>query len=704
MQAPADALAEALPLVAANLYHKAEPLLKQAASDPQIRHWALLGHGKAEEGEKKYDKAAVYYRQISKTSAASIDANLALFRLSLVSSNIRDTESQALLGKNSLEEAIHKAERMDLLPELSLLHAATLERNKQFKQAYGLYQQVRRKFLKDKQACAQAKLAQASLRANGKHLPTFEELLDEVKLLTSEGASDEALDKISKAKKNISLESENYAFLLLAEEKARRRLGENKEADMLLATVSADGEIGTADIALLKMAKNAWNSNEQGRALGFLENFESRFKKSPVYAESRYITGRVLEEQNRLPHAAKEYRSIVAMNSNSVLKLKALRQLAWISMRLTQYKNARNYFSKIESDVFAKLEHHEKQRVVDENNPSKIVLLKALVHAQYWKAQAELKELSVDHVSDKKDKLNTLFTDIINKYPQSYYAMLSSKRAEMDKLASSKREVSYNPDTKACNLEIPGELRKRLEILNLAGLREYTRKELNWYFYQGKESSKAALVQSFQSEVLAAASKAKIYSELGDAKSSIRYAKRALSLLEKNSDECRQTLLSLSYPIPHQDLFASAAKTHHLPLPLLLAVSRTESHFDPTAKSVKDAVGLLQLLPSTAEKEGLKENESLYQPNINIDLGAKHLAGLLKKYKGERVFAIAAYNAGSSAVDRWRKRYSKLSPQAWVELIGYPETKNYVKKVLSAEQVYQEKLGSSLLNSNLNLL
>ena len=61
-------------------------------------------------------------------------------------------------------------------------------------------------------------------------------------------------------------------------------------------------------------------------------------------------------------------------------------------------------------------------------------------------------------------------------------------------------------------------------------------------------------------------------------------------------------------------------------------------------------------------------------------------------------------DAGSSAVDCWRKRYSKLSPLAWVELIGYPETKNYVKEVLSAEQVYQEKLGSNLLNSNLSLL
>ena len=87
--------------------------------------------------------------------------------------------------------------------------------------------------------------------------------------------------------------------------------------------------------------------------------------------------------------------------------------------------------------------------------------------------------------------------------------------------------------------------------------------------------------------------------------------------------------------------------------------------------------------------EGMTKDEDLFSPAVNIRLGAKHMSGLLKKYNGEKIYAIAAYNAGAKAVDRWLARYPHVKPEVWMELISYNETRQYVKKVLSAQRQYK---------------
>jgi soluble lytic murein transglycosylase-like protein len=114
-------------------------------------------------------------------------------------------------------------------------------------------------------------------------------------------------------------------------------------------------------------------------------------------------------------------------------------------------------------------------------------------------------------------------------------------------------------------------------------------------------------------------------------------------------------------------LIERAATAHRVDPVLLTAVARTESSLDPLAVSPKGASGLMQLMPATAERFGVRD---VFDVTQNVDGGARYLRWLLERFEGDTELALAGYNAGERAVER----YSGVPP--------YPETEAYVRKVL----------------------
>ena len=129
---------------------------------------------------------------------------------------------------------------------------------------------------------------------------------------------------------------------------------------------------------------------------------------------------------------------------------------------------------------------------------------------------------------------------------------------------------------------------------------------------------------------------------------------------------------------------------------LLRALVAVESGGRPDARSAKGARGLLQVMPATARAEaerlglGALDEDALYQPAVNLRVGASYLARLLARYSGDEAFALAAYNAGPTALNRWRKRLPHLASLEVVLREGYPETRVHVTRVLRWRQAYRD--------------
>ncbi|HKV09029.1 MAG TPA: lytic transglycosylase domain-containing protein [Thermoanaerobaculia bacterium] len=129
--------------------------------------------------------------------------------------------------------------------------------------------------------------------------------------------------------------------------------------------------------------------------------------------------------------------------------------------------------------------------------------------------------------------------------------------------------------------------------------------------------------------------------------------------------------------LPYGSILAAAAERHDVDGLLLAAVVDAESRFRPRAVSPKGAVGLMQVRPSTGSIYGATD---LTDPKVNVDVGCRYLRSLLETYDGDMELALAAYNAGPAAVER----YNGVPP--------YRETRAYVEKVLSRYERYQREM------------
>jgi soluble lytic murein transglycosylase len=150
--------------------------------------------------------------------------------------------------------------------------------------------------------------------------------------------------------------------------------------------------------------------------------------------------------------------------------------------------------------------------------------------------------------------------------------------------------------------------------------------------------------------------------------------------------------LRARYPLEYEQIIRAHADNHDLDPALLAAVVYVESRFDPNARSAAGAIGLMQLLPDTAEGIALRTGghrfvvADLRDPEINVRYGSWYLDHLRERYDDTRT-ALAAYHAGQGNVDAWLRDGGRIE---------FPETRRYVDEVTRLRKVYATAYASEL--------
>jgi len=163
-----------------------------------------------------------------------------------------------------------------------------------------------------------------------------------------------------------------------------------------------------------------------------------------------------------------------------------------------------------------------------------------------------------------------------------------------------------------------------------------------------------------------------------------------VELRASEKSAARGVMLTGLFPVPNY----APTDGYRIDSSLVLAFARIESRFQTGATSPAGARGLMQLMPATASKLGVRDPDTLYDPSVSLSVGQRYIEQLLTRMDGNLVRIGGAYNAGPLAVDRWlATKAGKDDPLLFVESIPVGETRSYVKRLMLYHWLYRRRFG-----------
>jgi len=185
-----------------------------------------------------------------------------------------------------------------------------------------------------------------------------------------------------------------------------------------------------------------------------------------------------------------------------------------------------------------------------------------------------------------------------------------------------------------------------------------------------------------------------VYNRKGELRRAISLMRRTYPQFLTASQDLPAEILQVIFPLVYWDSIRKQSAAYDLDPYLMAALIAQESTFDAGVRSSANAWGLMQLVPSTGRKlarsVGLRSftTASLTNPEINIRLGMLYFSELVSKFGGT-YYALASYNAGDSRVVRWKEERTDLDEDEFIDDIPFPETQNYVKRILGTAEDYR---------------
>jgi soluble lytic murein transglycosylase len=411
-----------------------------------------------------------------------------------------------------------------------------------------------------------------------------------------------------------------------------RRYTEAEQAFTKLATCP-DKKISYE--AAYWLARTLDKTGKEQQAIASYLKLVDSFPKSELADDALFHAALLNKTNGEHPGANILLDRLIDQYPSSVFRSRAFWEKAWTSYLAKNYKTAANCLNQLLDFV----PYREK--------------------ALYWLGKAE-------EASGDKASADAAFARLVEDYPFGFYTQWYKKDAGLKNVQLPSLDIETVSST-----PLPSGYDRAKALISL-GLFDEAGMELSAIKRKGVGKSRVVDL-------------ARLYWEIKDYHS-------ALGCFPK-VDRNNLATWGFSYPIVFRESITRCAADYGIPESLAYSIIRAESRFSPTALSPVGAVGLMQIMPSTAKK--LASGKSivinkirLTSPDLNISLGLKHFKNLLVRFNGKLVPAVAAYNSGATPVDRWLKMSGTLRNDEFIENIPYPETREYVKNVLTNMELY----------------
>ena len=436
---------------------------------------------------------------------------------------------------------------------------------------------------------------------------------------------------------------------------AHVRLKQYPQAEKIFRRLSATSSAyaGKAAVWLAKV----YLRQDQGRLLLKFRDSVPPGLSVDERGRIRWLSGVWAEGENTIQQAVTAYEDAYRVADLPAIKRDALWRLGWLHYQQGAWEDAVEAF-------------HELATTASGRNWQN--------RAHYWAARA-LERMG------QTDEAQTWYKQVSAEWPMTYYGQLSALRLRRPlHVGRDQRENEANRamDVPASSaFQTHTHFQKAMELLMLDFRREAAEELLVVKEHYGD-----------QPQTLYALARHLL--EVGDYASAILIAKRNFrEPMERHRVSLDSPLWRMAYPTVYVPKIRRYADPHVDPF-LVAGIIREESLYNPKALSPVGAMGLMQLMPETATRVarrlglGSVNREDLLKGDVNVRLGVAYVGELLRDYKGNLIRAVAAYNAGPDAVNRWIARFGDRDPDEFVELISYRETRRYVKRVITSYRIY----------------
>ncbi|XGC81746.1 transglycosylase SLT domain-containing protein [Bdellovibrio bacteriovorus] len=420
-------------------------------------------------------------------------------------------------------------------------------------------------------------------------------------------------------------------------------------------------EMSEADsIRLLEWAQSLHRRGDYSASLHFASKYLEKNPGAEKTTSAHWIVGRSAHFAGNYDLALEHFQKLITFHNGSDESSEALLRAGLIYYRKKDFLTATSHFDR--------LLQQEKEKYD--------------LNAQYWLVRS-LQALKAERAKEAAEKL-------IQRYPFSYYGLRLRAESQSGKLKWP--DVKEKPQITAENFYLVGKQKdtwKRFNILSDAGWVVEAHYEIPQLPFVKDPTLKIKLAEKM-------AERLQFFT-------AIRWTNEALEAAPVLRQE---QFIKFAYPKVFDEVYKKEGERYGIHPSLLRSLTRQESGFHLQAVSTSNALGLMQMIPPTAQEVARKLSlrieipEDMFRPEINIPMGSSYVAQMLVQFQNNVPFALAAYNAGPHRLKIWMNGRSEVSDlvtrpssevldEVWFDELPWTETSFYVKAILRNVLLYR---------------